>query len=287
VTEVVRLWRGRVARATYVIVGAAFGLVVSLTSLHRGTQPWVVWACLAIALAATSGAVFGYGLARWPEIRALGRVRPSRVAGYITGIVVAGLVMLALGAVLRAFPDRDPSGVLEGELSGLLLVTFAWVGALPVLAGLAAIHELAHTMDGTPGEQLEDVLTLRRLLAGLLAALGVQVTLETLALGAALQLGSEPASAAVVIVFGVASSVVVGVAYAPANGALRAAARALCRAVVPFSEVSPADLPGRTEDRRRLEQALGVDRGLFADLQSGVIVLAPLLASAAAAFLPD
>jgi hypothetical protein len=31
---------------------------------------------------------------------------------------------------------------------------------------------------------------------------------------------------------------------------------------------------------------LGVDQGVLADLQSGVIVLAPLLASAAAVFLP-
>jgi len=35
-----------------------------------------------------------------------------------------------------------------------------------------------------------------------------------------------------------------------------------------------------------LELALGVDRGVFADLQSGVVILAPLLASGAAAFLP-
>jgi hypothetical protein len=189
------------------------------------------------------------------------------------------------GALRR--PNRDPSGVREGELSGLLLVTFAGLGALPVIAGLAAIRELARTMHGTVGEQLEDVLTLRRLLAGLLAALGAQVALATLALGAALQLGSQPASSAAVVVFGAASSVLVAVAYAPAEGALRAAARALCRTVVPLPEVSPAELPARAEDRRRLEQALGVDRGLFADLQSGVIVIAPLLASAAAAFLPD
>jgi len=46
-----------------------------------------------------------------------------------------------------------------------------------------------------------------------------------------------------------------------------------------------ADLPARIEARRRLEKALGVDRGLFADLQSGVVILAPLLACAAAVFL--
>jgi hypothetical protein len=40
------------------------------------------------------------------------------------------------------------------------------------------------------------------------------------------------------------------------------------------------------DDRHRLEQLLGVDRGLFAELQSGPLMLGPLLGSAAAAFLP-
>jgi hypothetical protein len=39
-------------------------------------------------------------------------------------------------------------------------------------------------------------------------------------------------------------------------------------------------------ERQRLEQLLGVDRGVFAELQSGLVILGPLLASAAAAFLP-
>jgi hypothetical protein len=60
----------------------------------------------------------------------------------------------------------------------------------------------------------------------------------------------------------------------------------LCRTAVPLADVSTTDLPTRVEDRRRLEVSLGVDRGLLADLQSGVIILAPLLASGAAAFLP-
>jgi hypothetical protein len=39
------------------------------------------------------------------------------------------------------------------------------------------------------------------------------------------------------------------------------------------------------KDRHKLEQLLGVDRGVFADLQTGLAILGPLLASAATAFL--
>jgi len=42
----------------------------------------------------------------------------------------------------------------------------------------------------------------------------------------------------------------------------------------------------RADDRQKLDQVLGTDRNLFADLQTGVAILAPLLASAAVAFLP-
>ena len=39
------------------------------------------------------------------------------------------------------------------------------------------------------------------------------------------------------------------------------------------------------EDRQKLEQILGVDRSVVSDLQTGLAIVAPLLASAAAAFL--
>ena len=39
-------------------------------------------------------------------------------------------------------------------------------------------------------------------------------------------------------------------------------------------------------DRQALGQILGLDQGTFADLQGGFVILAPLIASTAAAFLP-
>lgn len=126
---------------------------------------------------------------------------------------------------------------------------------------------------------------MRRLLNGFLAALGAQVTLATLALGAS-PAGEGAVSGGVVVLFGATSSLFMAVAYAPAAGTVHAAARDLCRALVPLAGTVAADLPARLAQRRELEQALGIDRGLLADLQSGVVVLAPLLASATTVFLP-
>ena len=48
----------------------------------------------------------------------------------------------------------------------------------------------------------------------------------------------------------------------------------------------PAALLERTEQRARFEQLLGAEAGPFADLQAGIVVLTPLLASAVAVWLP-
>jgi hypothetical protein len=271
----------------YLLAGAVFGLVVSLTSPHRGTQPWVVWASVAVALAATSGAVFGYGLARWPEIAGLGPIRMGRVAGFVAQIAAIGGALLLVGVVLAANQSADPATARVRDLSGLMLTLFAGLAAVPVGAGFAAIREQARALHGSPGEQIENILTLNRLLSGLLGAFGGLVALATLALGAALRQGAQPPpESAIVIIFGAAWSVVVACAYAPAAGALRAAAQALCCTVVPLHDAPAADLAARTEDRRRLEQALGVDRSILAGVQSGLIIFAPLLASATTVFLP-
>lgn len=279
-------WRAMVARCAYVVIGAGIGLALSQWSIHRGTQQWVVWASLAIGLTAASGASFGYGLARWPEIVELGPIRPARVITYLALLAAAGLTMLAVSTVVSAMPAN--SDATPRRPIGLILVTFAVLTALPVAAGLAAVRELAGAADANAddGRRIETLLAMRRLLTGFLAALGAQVTLATLALGASPAEGG-PASAGVVVVFGATSSLFMAVAYAPAAGAVRAAARQLSHALIPLAGTAATDLPARLAQRRELEQALGLDRGLLADLQSGVVVIAPLLASAAAVFLPN
>lgn len=282
-------WRSAVARCVYAVIGAGIGLAVSLWSSYRGTEQWIVWASLAIGLTAAGGAIFGYGLARWPEIVRLGPVRPAAVITYVALLAATGLTMLAVSSVPLAMRAGSASlAVPQRPMIGVILVTFTALAAVPVVAGLAAVRELATTADANidTGHRIETLLDMRRLLAGFLPVLGAQVTLATLALGASPAQRGQ-ASGGIVIVFGAASSLMMALAYAPAAGAVRAAARELSRALLPLAGEASAGLPTRLTQRRELEQALGLDRGLLADLQSGVVVIAPLLASAAALFLPN
>ena len=59
-----------------------------------------------------------------------------------------------------------------------------------------------------------------------------------------------------------------------------------CRTTVPLAGIEAGDLPARADERHRLEQALGVEHSPLADIQSGILVLSPLLASAVSLFLP-
>ena len=134
----------------YVFVGVAFGTAVALTSAARGTQPWLIWAALAISLTAASGAVFGYGLARWPEIVASFRPSRRRLAAYVARGYSAPLGMLTVAVVLSIATEQDASLVTGGSIRGLLLVAFAGFATLPVVAGLGAIYERARMLDASP-----------------------------------------------------------------------------------------------------------------------------------------
>jgi hypothetical protein len=62
----------------------------------------------------------------------------------------------------------------------------------------------------------------------------------------------------------------------------------LCDDLFPLPEADEAPaILNRAEDRSKLGQLLGMDRSVVADLQTGLAILGPLIASAAAAFLPQ
>jgi hypothetical protein len=90
-----------------------------------------------------------------------------------------------------------------------------------------------------------------------------------------------------VVIFGGAGSALVAVAYAPASAALNTWAQRLCDELFPLGEADTAAvILKQAEDHGKLEQLLGADRGVAAGLQAGMVILGPLIASAAAAFLP-
>lgn len=280
----VRWWQRTPARIGMVIAGAAFGLFVAATSDNRDAPQWIVWASLAVALTAASGTVFGYGLAQWPAVAEPGQVRFRQVLPALGTLAVVSVGMLAVGTILTVV-NGDPDNRAGIDPVGLSLTTLAVVGAVPVAADLAAVRERARRLSESPGQWAEEILALRLLMSGFLHAGGALVALATVALGAAVRSDGERVDTLVVVVFGANMSVLLALAYAPAAAAVRASGRQLATAVVPLTGATAADLPDQMDARTRLEQALGVDRGLLADLQSDLIILAPLLAAGAAAFL--
>ena len=97
----------------------------------------------------------------------------------------------------------------------------------------------------------------------------------------------DPLARLQIVVFGLGGSALVGLLFGAASGALGRHGRQLCDEFFDLEEATDGvTLLSTAADRQKLEQLLGIDRGLLADLQTGVIVLGPLLASAGAVFLP-
>ena len=76
-------------------------------------------------------------------------------------------------------------------------------------------------------------------------------------------------------------------AYGPASTALTTWAQRLCNELFPLDDADKAAIIlNQAEDRSKLGQLLGADHSVAADLQTGLAILGPLIASAASAFLP-
>ncbi|MER6135689.1 hypothetical protein [Streptomyces sp. NPDC001815] len=262
-----------------------------VTSQYREADLWPVWAAIAFGLTGEAGIVFTLGAQQW---RALPDAeRPSRrEAVVIVGAVALGAALY--GAVAASVNDRP------GAWRGPLLVGTALVGATPIVCVAYAIWKTAHTdqSDVAAGELTEWLLDRRRTMRTLVANLGAMVALSTLALGAVVRmetelvkghaLGSAEATPfEYVLVFGGVGTLLVAIAYVPAAIGLRRQAHRLAERLFTLEGVDDsAALLERVEQRARFEQLLGADAGPFADLQAGIVVLTPLLASAVAVWLP-
>jgi hypothetical protein len=286
-------------RGSAVVLGFVFGVVIVLTpSTSRDAPLWVVWASLAVALASAAGVVFGYGLARWAELSAMCPIRVRDVVVPAAGLMTVGVLAALTSVVLTVTAHRAGAG--WSAVRGWGLTSAASLGAVPAVAVMYGIRHAVGNgpAAGTGGELVATLVALRRLLQRLLAAVGSLVALSTLALGASLALqqslatGSAHSGAAqlapqTVLIFGGAGSALVALAYGPASTALKNRGQHLCDELFPLHEADEAAaILSRAEDRNKLEQLLGVDRSIAADLQTGLAILGPLIASAAAAFLP-
>ena len=181
----------------------------------------------------------------------------------------------------------------------MALFTVVILGGVPAAGVMEGVRHAASnkSMPGTRGEQIAVLIRLRQLLQRLLAVVGSLVALWTLVFGASAALprslpagsgrsGLSQAPPQIVLVFGGVGSLLVALFYIPAATALQRRGQGLCDDLFPLTEAEEASaILSLAEDRHKLEQLLGVDRGVFADLQTGLAILGPLLASAATAFL--
>jgi hypothetical protein len=284
--DVLREALPRMGRVLPVAAGLAAAALVVSTSPYKKASLWPVWALFAIALGGASGGVFLYGMNQW---RALPGHTPQ-----LERQVAVKTTMLAT-AVLGSFAVL---AIASGRWRGPALMSLAAVGAIPAAATMYGIEHSARQQSATakPGARAARLMALRRIAQGLLPALGWLVALSTFALAASIQVyeqleGIDPsrpnAARLQILVFGFSGSAVVGLLFGAAGAALRRHGRQLCDELFDLEEAADgATLLSMAEERQKLEQLLGLDRGLLAELQTGVIVLGPLLASAGAVFLP-
>jgi hypothetical protein len=282
---------GYVRRTVPVGLGLLLGIVIVLTSTHRDTPMWPVWASLAVALSIAAGAVFSYGLDRWTELAGPHKLQRSDVALPVAAIAALSLVMLLVATLLTG----------RSSWRSTVLAVTALLGGIPAAGVMYGIRRAARDQAARAvinGEQVALLLTLRQLLQRVLAAVGSLVALSTLALAAGLKLwrslpaGSELGAVTglppeVVPIFGGAGSLLVALLYVPAITALRDCGQGLCDELFQLDDKvkEGSAILSLAENRHQLEQLLGIDRGIFTELQAGLVILGPLLASAAATFL--
>jgi putative Ca2+/H+ antiporter (TMEM165/GDT1 family) len=249
-----------------------------------------------VALTTTAGAIFPYGLDRWAELAELSKrptVRVRVVATRVTAIAAVALLAIVLGSWVLL-------GLTSSTWRGVAILTFTILGGVPAVGVMDGVRRTAgneSALGAKGGEQVAVLLRLRQLLQRLLAAVGSLVALSTLATGALLaSQRSLPAGSGhnvstelppqSVLVFGGLGSLLVALFYVPAATAIQRRGQRLCDELFPLDKAEDASaILSLAEGRHKLEQLLGVDRGVIADLQTGLAILGPLLASAAAAFL--
>lgn len=268
------MWR--VALGLLVGVG-----VVAIYQYQHSPGPLpLVWAALAVALGGCSGAILTYGLRRWAELTAEHPVQVREVVWPVVAIAVSGVLAVNVTRFVPGPTGRWHSG---------LLVCLAILTGIPVGMTMFAVRRVvpAEPSPDPPGRQVAVLLSLRRLLQRLLAAEGAVVTLVTFEFGAYSRIQPSPPPPQYVFIFGGVGSVLVAAAYVPAWTALQRRAHLLCRELFPLDDLADGStILSNAADGQRLEQVLGADRGILADLQNSLAVAAPLLAGAVAAFLP-
>jgi hypothetical protein len=269
------------------LAGLVVGAAIASIPHYSRTGLWWVWWPLAVALTGAAAVVGVYGLRSWGDLQAMHPTRVLDVAGPVSFIAALGIFGVAAPGYFHAIPGSTVWGSLPVVLAVAL--------AVPAAGVMYGVRHAASSINLHPtyGGEVELLIELRRLLERMLTAIGPLVALATLQKGAqlALQRTASPQAATLpaqyILVFGAFGSTLAGLVYVPAWAALRDRGLRLCDQMLPLADLTGVpEILSRAGDRQKLEKIMGTDRNVLADLQTGLAILAPLLASAAVAFLP-
>ena len=270
--------RTRFWRFALMVLGGVIAFAVVWSHQDRGHDTWHAWAALGTLLGVLAGWSFGSGIARYRDVVALQPVRTIRI------VPVLLLMALVAGAALPLSVVIVRQGIIW---QGVALAGLAIVGALPAGAAVVAIRVLSlDGVSGTVGRRLGILLRLRGLLSRLNTIFGSLVVILTLFIAAQRSLVSEQVPASLVIYTGAASAVVVALVYLPTAAVLRRRCLLFIDEEFPLDNVDRAQLIQAAEDRHRLEGLMGLHRTTLAELQNGLVIVSPLLASAGITLLP-
>ena len=272
-------------RLATMLVGTVVGGGIALTNGSRDDR--LVFVIVAALLGAASGEAFGFGLSRWVEVRRMHRIVKRRVwFSVLTVIEVAAALVAATPVLLPEVAGGVGQGFIDAKNlteRGIALSALAIIGGLPSAATLAAVKQVAaDPLSGTPGQQLDALLRLRRMCARMLSQLGILVLLVMGVNAAARTVGTVELDPGVVIFSGVVASFVVGTMYAPTAATLRRRGQIFVERHFALDHVPVAELVDAAENKGKLEKLLSLDQTTFGELKAGLVVLSPVVAGAVA-----
>lgn len=272
-------------RLLTMMIGTVVGGGIALTNSSRADR--MIFVLVAALLGAASGEAFGFGLSRWVEVRGMHVIVRRRVwFSVLTVIAVAAALIAATPVLLPEVSGGAALSILdEKNLTGrgIALSALAIIGGLPTAATLAAVKQVAaDPLPGTPGQQLDALLRLRRMCARMLSQLGILVLLVMGVNAAARTVGTVDLDPGVVIFSGVVASFVVGTMYAPTAATLRRRGQIFVERHFALDQVPVAELVEAAENKGKLEKLLSLDQTTFGELKAGLVVLSPVVAGAVA-----
>ncbi|WP_147432884.1 hypothetical protein [Catellatospora citrea] len=266
-------------RLLTMLVGALIGAGIAWTSKPH-PMTFVVVAAL---LGAAAGESFGFGLSRWAEVRRLHVIVRWRVwVSMLTVLAVAGGLVWATPFVLG-----NKGGVDNLTDRGIALSALAIIGGMTSAATLGAVKQVvADPLPGTPGQQLDALLRLRRMCSRMLSQLGILVLLVMAVNATALGFGAE-LDKGVVLYSGVVASFVVGTMFAPTAATLRRRGQLYLERHFSLDQVPTGELIEAAENKGKLEKLLGLDQTTFGELKAGLVVLSPVVAGLIAVMIQE